>query len=205
MVLQEIQQAGSRRQIYREMNQRAAGIFIDEFYNFAYDGFIDALNKLRDANFQFLLAHQSISDLERISKEFAMGVWDNTRTKIVLYQNNPALCEQISKSIGTCQTVKSTSRRSVGALALSVDMGEQSIREVEEFRLHPNAIKSLQPCGQAYVIESSEFVPLNLGCLPEAFFKREPTGEPAARKDRGTGLNLRAMLANNPAPVGGAQ
>lgn len=195
MVLQEIQQAGSRRQIYREsMNQRHAAISIDEFYNFAYDGFIDALNKLRDANFQFLLAHQSISDLERVSKEFSGGVWDNTRTKIVLYQNNPALCEQISKSIGTHQTLKTTARRSVGALALAVDMGEQSVREVEEFRLHPNAIKSLQPFGQAYVVESNEYLPLNLGCLPEAFFKRAPVEPTVPRKPEIAGLNLRGLL-----------
>ena len=192
MVLQEIQQAGARRQVFRgKTKQTHAGIFIDEFYNFAFDGFIDALNKLRDANFQFTLSHQSISDLERVSKEFATGVWDNTRTKIILYQNNPQLCEQIAKSIGTKQTLKRTSRHSMGALAVSLDMGEQSVREVEEFRLHPNAIKSLRELGQAYLVESNRYEAMNLGCLPESFFKLDPEIPIVSRRPQGPGLDLR--------------
>lgn len=193
MVLQEIQQAGARRQVFRDKTSQAhAGIFIDEFYNFAFDGFIDALNKLRDANFQFTLSHQSISDLERVSKEFATGVWDNTRTKIILYQNNPALCEQISASIGTRQTLKRTSRHSIGELAVSLDMGEQSVREVEEFRLHPNAIKSLRELGQAYLVESNRYQPMNLGCLPDAFFHLDPEVPLVARRLPVEGIDLRA-------------
>ncbi len=77
------------------------------------------------------------------------------RTKIILYQNNPALCEQIAKSIGTKQTLKRTSRHSMGELVVSLDMGEQSVREVEEFRLHPNAIKSLREFGQAFIEQTA--------------------------------------------------
>ncbi|TMA25416.1 MAG: hypothetical protein E6J78_17560 [Deltaproteobacteria bacterium] len=42
---------------------------------------IDSLNKLRDANILFTLSHQSLADLELVSKEFAQAVWENTRTK----------------------------------------------------------------------------------------------------------------------------
>lgn len=193
IVLQELQQAAARRQLNRALDQTPVGIFIDEFYSFAYEGFIDALNKLRDSKMQFLLAHQSLSDLERVSKEFAAGIWDNTRTKVILYQNNFQLCEQIAKGIGTYQTVKVTTRKSVGDLALSVDLGEQSRREVEEFRLHPNAIKNLAPCGQAYLIESSHHTPLNLGQLPPQFFERWEGTKPPAPRAQTAGLNLREL------------
>ncbi|MCC6811242.1 MAG: type IV secretory system conjugative DNA transfer family protein [Deltaproteobacteria bacterium] len=193
IVLQELQQAGARRQIDRSLDQSPVGVFIDEFYNFAYPAFIESLNKLRDSNLQFFLAHQSLSDLERISKEYAAGIWDNTRTKIVLYQNNAQLCEQIAKSIGTYQTTKTTMRQSVGELAVKIDMGEQSVREVEEFRLHPNAIKGLAPVGQAYLIESNQHTPMNLAPLPARFFEKWQNIVPPKRKPDASGLNLRAF------------
>lgn len=62
---------------------------------------IDSLNKLRDAHIQFTLSHQSMSDLELVSKEFAQAVWDNTRTKDLLAQDNPELCERMARSL--CQ------------------------------------------------------------------------------------------------------
>ncbi|MCC6812296.1 MAG: type IV secretion system DNA-binding domain-containing protein [Deltaproteobacteria bacterium] len=196
IALQDLVQASSRRQIHRaSTNQLPFGVFIDEFADFAFTGMISALNKLRDANIQFFLAHQSIGDLERVSKEFATGVSDNTRTKLTLFQNNPALCEQIAKSIGTYQTFKTTSRQSVGALAVRLDMGEQSLREVEEFRLHPNRIKSLAPRGQAYLVEPARHVALNLGCLPKAFFTKPPTEPLVPPRRGGRGLFLRDRLA----------
>lgn len=196
VALQDLVQSSSRRQIHRSTtNQRPFGVFIDEFADFAFEGMISALNKLRDANIQFFLAHQSIGDLERVSKEFATGVSDNTRTKLTLFQNNPQLCEQISKSIGTYQTLKTTTRQSVGELAVSLNMGEQSLREVEEFRLHPNRIKSLAPRGQAYLVGPASYVPLNLGCLPKPFFASPPAEPLTPPKHTTRGLHLRERLA----------
>ncbi len=63
-----------------ERNQTPFSVTVDEFYNFADPTILDSLNKLRDANLEFTLAHQSIADLELISKEFAVCAWDNTRT-----------------------------------------------------------------------------------------------------------------------------
>jgi intracellular multiplication protein IcmO len=195
IVLQDLQQAGSRRQVFRDhLNQRPFGVFIDEFSNFAFPGMISALNKLRDANLQFFLAHQTLADLEMVSKEFCAGIWDNTRTKLILFQNNPQLCEQLSKSLGTYETVKSTSRASVGELALRLNMGEQSLREVEEFRLHPNRIKSLAARGQAYLVEGSDFIPLNLGRLPPPFFSKRPQTPLAARRPSTRAMRLRERV-----------
>src|SRR5258708_10633084 len=67
----------------------------------AQKGFTDSVNKLRDANISLLLSHQTFSDLEKVSKEFAKGIWDSTRNKIVLYQNDPEVCDRIAKALGT--------------------------------------------------------------------------------------------------------
>ena len=125
------------------------------------------MNKLRDANLHYTLAHQSIADLELVSKEFATAVWDNTRTKFLLNQDNPELCEKVSKSIGTHQVIEKTVRQQQGALFTSLTTGDASTKLVETFRLHPNAIKSLASCGQGYCYFGNEIVPLSFAMLPE--------------------------------------
>lgn len=168
VMLQDVQQEGSLRQVFRaQRNQNPFAVIVDEFYNFADEAIVDSLNKLRDANLHFTLAHQSIADLELVSKEFATAVWDNTRTKIILNQDNPELCEKVSKSIGTHQIVEKTVRQQQGALFTSLTTGDASTKLVETFRLHPNAIKSLASFGQGYCYFGNDIVPLSFSMLPD--------------------------------------
>jgi type IV secretory pathway TraG/TraD family ATPase VirD4 len=114
--LQDIQQEGSLRQVERSTrDQSPFGVYVDEFARFADLSIVDSLSQLRDAGLQYLLAHQSIADLRLVSPEFATSVWDNSRVKIILNQDNPELCELIAKSIGTRQGVQLTVRRDTGA------------------------------------------------------------------------------------------
>lgn len=167
VVLQDVQQEGSLRQVHRRSrNQTPFSVSVDEFYNFADLTILDSLNKLRDAQLRFLLAHQSPADLDLVSPEFATSVWDNTRTKIILNQDNPELCERIARSVGTTQVVSQTVRKQQGALFTSLTTGDASTKLVEGFRLHPNAIKSLAGCGQSYCYFGSEVVPLVHAMLP---------------------------------------
>jgi hypothetical protein len=168
VMLMDIQQEGSLRQVFRhQRNQTPFSVTIDEFYNFADDSIIDSLNKLRDAKLQYTLAHQSISDLERISKEFAGAVWDNTRTKHILNQDSPELCERVGKSLGTHQVVERTVRQQEGALFTSLVTGDASTKLVETYRLHPNAIKNLAPCGQGYLYNDTGLFAVSYGMLPK--------------------------------------
>jgi type IV secretory pathway TraG/TraD family ATPase VirD4 len=193
VMLQDVQQEGSLRQVFRsERNQTPFAVTVDEFYNFADITIVDSLNKLRDANMHFTLAHQSIADLELVSKEFATAVWDNTRTKFILNQDNPALCELVSKSIGTHQVVEKTVRQQQGALFTSLTTGDASTKLVETFRLHPNAVKSLASCGQGYCYFGSKVVPLGFGMLPELrvdfrLEKRAQVGARGLRLEEGFG------------------
>ncbi|HTP27515.1 MAG TPA: TraM recognition domain-containing protein [Anaeromyxobacteraceae bacterium] len=165
--LMDIQQEGSLRQIFRRTrNQRAFSVVVDEFGRFADLSFVDSLNQLRDANLQFTVAHQSLADLELVSREFANAVWDNTRVKDVLNQDNPALCEMVAKSIGTQQEVFRTVRTQPGPLFTSLATRESSTRLVESYRLHPNRIKNLARFGQGFLYTDSTLSPVCYGQLP---------------------------------------
>ena len=127
VILMDVQQEGSLRQVFRtSRNQRPFSVTVDEFYNFADLSIVDSLNKLRDANLEYTLAHQSLADLELVSKEFATAVWDNTRSKDILNQDNPELCERIARSIGTRQIRELTVRRKEGPLLTSLATGDAS-------------------------------------------------------------------------------
>ncbi len=166
VLLIDIQQQGSLRQIHRNRNQRVFSVVVDEFARFADHSVVDSLNQLRDAHVQFTLAHQSVADLEIVSREFAMAVWDNTRCKDILKQDNPALCELVAKSIGTQQRIERTVREEAGPLFTSLATREASTRLVEAYRLHPNAIKNLARHGQGYVLTDEGLNRVCYGMLP---------------------------------------
>jgi len=121
---------------------------------------------LRDAHIEFTLAHQSIADLELVSKEFAQAVFDLCRTREVLAQNNPVLCELIAKSIGTHRVAEKTVRVQQGALFTFLITGDATSKLVERYRLHPNAIKSLARCGPGYLVSDEGLQPVVYGTLP---------------------------------------
>ena len=188
VLLIDIQQQGSLRQIQRERNQKAFSVVVDEFARFADRSVVDSLNQLRDAHVQFTLAHQSVADLEIVSREFAMAVWDNTRCKDVLKQDNPALCELIAKSIGTHQRIERTVREEAGPLFTSLATRDASTRLVEAYRLHPNAIKNLARHGQGYVLTDEGLDPVCYGMLPPELRASFPLRRKA--QDRARGLRL---------------
>jgi hypothetical protein len=186
VLLMDVQQAGSLRQVFRTRNQRPFSVSVDEFGSFADLSIVDSLNKLRDAQLEYTLAHQSLADLELVSKEFATAVWDNTRTKDILNQDNPELCERIARSIGTHQVRELTVRRKEGPLLTSLATGDASSRLVEAYRLHPNAIKALARAGQGYLLSDEELAPVAYPRMPalRADF-------PLPRKDQTAARGLR--------------
>ena len=199
VVFQHIQQVGALRQLDRSRSQKPLYVFADEFYSFAYEGFTDAVNKLRDAHVSILLSHQTFSDLEKVSPEYAKGIWDNTRNKVILYQNDPDVCDRISKAVGTQKGVELTVRRSADAFLNSFSTLEASSREVDSYRLHPNRVKALLP-GQAYVVQDADFAGVNLQQLPEL----PRVAPPCRRGAEAPGLRLYELFlqgeAARPAP-----
>jgi hypothetical protein len=199
MMLLDVQQEGSLRQVFRQTrNQTPFSVNIDEFYTFADISVIDSLNKLRDAHLEYTLAHQSLADLELVSKEFAAAVWDNTRTKDILSQDNPELCEKLAKSIGTYQGVELTIRRQQGALMTQLVTGDASSRLVETYKLHPNAIKNLARCGQGYIYNDEGIRSLVYGMLPSELTAQDPIEGKNQQNARGLKLYERFIARRSP-------
>jgi hypothetical protein len=89
-----------------------------------------------------VIAHQEISDLDRISPQFAARLMGNTATLFAFLQKRPESAELISGIAGTKKVWKET-KATEKFLGIEIDSGKRSKREVEEFNVHPNVIKSL--------------------------------------------------------------
>ncbi len=167
IVLQHVQAIGASRQIDRKRHdQTPFSINIDELNRFAFPELVPSLAMLRDAHMQFRLAHQSIGDLEQVSPEFSRQVQDNTRWKVMLYENDPDHLEKIARSYGTKTAFRKTVRFKVGPLFTFLNTGDVSNREVEEFVLHPNLLKCLEARGQGYLLKPEGMTGLNFAMLP---------------------------------------
>jgi len=193
VMLMDLQQEASLRQVFRETrNQRPFSVCVDEFGTFADMSIIDSLNKLRDAHIQFTLSHQSMADLEIVSKQFAQAVWDNTRTKDILAQDNPELCERMARSLGTMPRLENTLQQERSILSTVMATGMLSTRAVEAYRLHPNRLKSLASRGQGYLFASRRkgmtALPIAYGSLGQL---PVPSANSLRRIDQATAPGLR--------------
>jgi hypothetical protein len=195
IVLQHVKAVGALRQIDRQSyDQTPFSVSIDELNRFAFDELVPSLAMLRDARVQFRLAHQSLGDLEQVSSVFAVQVKDNTRWKVFLYENDPDHLERVCRSFGTRTTYKKTVRYSLGPLLTFLNTGEVSNREVEEFVLHPNSLKSLAPRGQGYLLLPDRTHGLSFEVLP----RLKVPDFPLPLKGRGTGLDLYTKFVIHP-------
>lgn len=145
MLLQELAWAIGERQ--KGGKDDFVSVFLDEFSSFAYAEFVQVLNKARSAGVAIHLSHQSMGDLWSISKEFGDIVNTNTNVKILLGLNDPTAADYFASHIGTRRTEKITERaKENGLFSKNLEkIGEGSVREVEEYIIHPNTLKSLSP------------------------------------------------------------
>ncbi len=145
MFLQEIAWASACRR-----NDDFLPVFIDEFSAFVYEGFLQLLNKARSSNIALHLSHQSMGDLESVGPDFAKAIVTNTNVKCVLGVNEPDTAEFFARLFGTKSTTKRTERaekKMFGDLEMS---GQMSVRDVEQYRVHPNRLKAFSK-GQGVI------------------------------------------------------
>lgn len=118
-------------------------IFLDEFSSFVYPGFNSILNRARSSGIALHLSHQSLGDLEQVSKDFAKAVNTNTNVKCLLGLNDPDTADFFAKHIGTKGEEKITERGKRGGFFSPRERtGDVSIREVEAYKVHPNRLKN---------------------------------------------------------------
>lgn len=176
IILQDLKTISNYIQAYLTEDQRNFfPVYIDEFSNFAYEQFIEFLNKARGAHLAILIAHQSLGDLEKAGSHFVKQVIENCNIKIIMRQDDPESIETYSRISGTVKSFKDTYQTEEGLLEKGLT-GQGTTREVEEFRIKPNTIRELGR-GEAAVIIKQPFITdiLQLdyiGRIPEGDFMK---------------------------------
>lgn len=144
-----------------KVQRKSFSVIIDEFADLAQEDFIAFQDRARSARISIVIAHQEICDLQRISPEFAGRLMGNTSTLYAFLQKRPESAEMICAMAGTRKAWKETVQ-SEKFLGVDIPTGGKSLREVEEFNIHPNLVKSLRvgkcvavkkyPMARAYLV-----------------------------------------------------
>ena len=171
MILQDlIRLVGDR---YAEIDASASShrpvtLIIDEFAAFAIPEFIEFMDRARGAGIGIVLAHQSRADLRAVSPEFQDRVEVNSNTVIVSCVKSSEDAEYYAGILGTRTVVKETTQAKDGLLGMR-QTGMKSLREVEEYVVHPNRLKDLQ---QGEIFAVSRTVDSSLGHFKSAAGRR---------------------------------
>jgi type IV secretory pathway TraG/TraD family ATPase VirD4 len=123
---------------------------IDEFSALGADHVIALLARGREAGVGTLLATQELADLDRAAFGLRDQVLGNTALKIAHRQDVPASAQTVAQMAGTEKTWEKSEHVAGGLLGGYPTRGG-TLREVEQFVVHPNEIKTL-PTGEAVVI-----------------------------------------------------
>lgn len=151
LVLQALQSAIANRHRSLDRNPKFFSVFLDDFSEYLYPGFVSVLNKSRSANVGIVFAHQALGDIESLGDSVANAILTNSNLKVLMRGNDPNTAEHFAKTIGTQSTVKVTERRKMTFMR-NQKTGDVSAREVEEFVVHPNYFKRDLGVGQAVMI-----------------------------------------------------
>jgi conjugal transfer pilus assembly protein TraD len=125
-------------------------IAIDEFSALGSDNVISLLARGRESGASVLLATQELADLDRAAPGLRDQVLGNTAVKLAHRQDVPASAQTIAQMAGTERVWDETEQIGSGLLG-DRRAGRGTRRQVEQFVVHPNEIKSL-PTGRAVLI-----------------------------------------------------
>lgn len=140
LLTQEIIMISGMRKSMPEL-AREGGVFavyVDEFDAFATESFVSFLNKGRSSRMMITIAHQTLSDLRKVSPAFATQVLGLCNVHIIFRTDDPDDAELWSRFLGTKKSIKSTYQTQGGGAT-----GAASNREVLEFKVDPDTIKDL--------------------------------------------------------------
>lgn len=152
LVLQSLQAAvANRHRLAKGEEKKFFSVFLDDFSEYLYEGFVSILNKSRSANVGIVFAHQALGDITVLGDAVANSILTNANLKVFMRGNDPDSAEYFSKVIGTLTTTKTTERQTKNIFGTNKS-GEMSARDVEEFTIHPNVFKKDLGVGEAIMI-----------------------------------------------------
>ncbi len=89
------------------------------------------------------LSHQSLGDIQSVSREFATALHTNTNVKCILGVNDPDTADFFAKHFGTRKAEKKTERAEMkGYWGDPERTGHMSVRDVEEYKIDPNNLRT---------------------------------------------------------------
>lgn len=187
LILQALQGAIASRHLSVGGKSGFFSVYLDDFTEYLTEGFVSTLNKSRSANILITFAHQALGDLAVLGEDIQNTILTNANLKVFMRTNEPTSAEYFSSVIGTTQGQKVTERQTNGALG-AVRTGEGSVRDVEEFAIHPNVFKQELGTGEAVVV-----VPHARGSIPvrlkfSKLVDLPPLSIPEVLKARAVGL-----------------
>ncbi len=156
LLLQSLQAAvANRHRLARNEEKKFFSVFLDDFSEYLYEGFVSILNKSRSANVGVVFAHQALGDINVLGEPIANSILTNANLKVFMRGNDPDSAEYFSKVIGTLKATKTTERQTKSLFGVKKS-GEMSARDVEEFDVHPNVFKKDLGVGEAMIIVPHE-------------------------------------------------
>lgn len=169
MILQDLKNVSAKLiESVPKSQRRYASIIVDEFADLATDSFASFIGKARGSKLGIIVAHQEMEDLNKNSKTLLQQITANTSTKICFLQQTPSSADFIANIMGTVTTEKMTEATEDSWFG-HTKTGDGSIREVEEYVIHPNEIKRLRRF-EAFVI----------GKYPRSFYSKINIFKPIA-------------------------
>lgn len=141
--------------IYDERNyhKRPVTLIIDEFSSFATPDFGEFIEKARGAGIGVIVAYQSLQSLKSIEGDLALKMNENTANKVVFQVQDGADAEWFCGLLGTQKVEKETHQTEEEFFFGDTKTGMKSVREVEEYVVHPNELKSLKT-GEALLVST---------------------------------------------------
>jgi len=161
LVAQDVRTVASRR-LRSDVAPPPGYVVFDEFSAIRSDHLLHLFAQARAARLGVLLATQELADLSRVDAGFADQVLANTNIKLIHRQDVPESAERLAGVAGTRSAYEETFQtdrspfiavagRLVGG-GRGSNTGRGTIREVEQYVVHPNVLKQLRQ-GTAILIQ----------------------------------------------------
>jgi TraM recognition site of TraD and TraG len=178
------------------LNRSELSVIVDEFGAVATLNTPALLARVRSAGIGVSLGHQSLTgDLRPEDRGYAERVIANTGSRLVLAQSG-ADAEAAATLAGTRQTTSETVQLEEGLIAGHRQTGMRSSREVEEFILHPQDVRTMPVGRGAWLGRGPGGVEVDLVQLPRVDLSVAPAWEPPpGPRGQNPGLGLRQLVA----------
>lgn len=195
LILQALQSAVASRHLGISKEKGFFSVYLDDFTEYLTEGFVSLLNKSRSANVAIVFAHQALGDLAALGEGVKNTILTNANLKVFMRTNEPESAEYFASVIGTTEATKVTERQRK-SLVGTERTGEGSVRDVEEFRFHPNLFKQQLGVGEAVMV-----LPHAKGSFPVRLkFRRSPDLDPVSipKIQKSAPVGLEALFQKDP-------